>query len=152
MIRRRSVFGVVDDDELPSRAGQRNVERPRLGLRRAWRRDDDLVAGGQTQARQPAQGLGVPLLDDQLDVEFALGIIEPIERADQVLDDARFPIKRDDDGVVGQLIVGERGRTSSPLPAIADIDRNMMMAEKVSQSAADATACKMSNRATPWGA
>jgi hypothetical protein len=56
------------------------------------------------------------LLDDELDVEFALGVVEPIERADQVLDDARFPIKRDDDGVVGERAVGERGRANLPFP------------------------------------
>ena len=78
LIRRRSVLGVVDEDEFAPGARKRNVERPRLGLRRARRRDDDLVAArAGSRLDEPAQGLGIALLDDQLDVEFALRVVEP---------------------------------------------------------------------------
>ncbi len=54
LIRRRNVLGVVDDDELASGGRERDIERPRLGLRRARRRDDDLVAGGELKLDEPA--------------------------------------------------------------------------------------------------
>ena len=81
--------------------------RPRRG-------DDDLVAAGEFELDEPVQGFGIALFDDQLDVELALWVVERVETADQVGSDARLTIKRDDNGVVGKFVVGERGRTNDP--------------------------------------
>ena len=43
----------------------------------------------------------------QLDIKFALGIIERVDRLDQVRDDPRLAIKRHHDSIVRQLIISE---------------------------------------------
>ena len=75
LIRRRNVLGVVDDNEFAPGARQRDIERPRLGLRRPRRGDDDLVAAGEFELDEPVQGFGIALFDDQLDVELALWVV-----------------------------------------------------------------------------
>ena len=75
LIRRRNVLGVVDDNEFAPGARQRDIERPRLGLRQPRRGDDDLVAAGEFELDEPVQGFGIALFDDQLDVELALWVV-----------------------------------------------------------------------------
>ena len=110
LVRRRSVFCVVYDEKLPTCARQCDIERARLCLRLARRSDDDFVARGQAQFGKPTQSLEVSPLDDQLDVELILGIIERVNRIDQVLDDAGLAIKRHHHGVDGEFVVCERRR------------------------------------------
>ena len=110
LIRRRLVLGVVDAKQLAARDVERDIERPRLGARLARRHDDDVVARRQPLGADRRQGLLVAALDDELDVEFRLRVVEPVERGHQLGDHRALAIHRHDDGVDRQIGVGERRR------------------------------------------
>ncbi len=107
LARRGNVLGVVDDQKFAARFRQREVERARLGRRLSGRRDDDFVARRQVKRDEAGQRLVVAPFDNQLYVQFALGIVERVEGLDQLLNDIRLPIDRGDDGVGRQLVVRE---------------------------------------------
>ncbi|RBP08632.1 hypothetical protein DFR50_12418 [Roseiarcus fermentans] len=108
--RRRDVFRVVDDQIGPARLHERQIEGARLGRRPSGRSDDDLDVSGQVERDEARQGLAVAPLDHELDVQFTLGIIERVQRADELRNDLLLAIGRDDDGIDRQFLVGETAR------------------------------------------
>ena len=110
LARRRLVLGVIDGEAIASGRRKREIERARLGRRLSRRRDDHLVARRQSQREDARQGLAVPPLDDELDVELALRIVEGVEGPDEVLDDFGFVVERRDHRIDRKLVVGEQRR------------------------------------------
>ncbi len=108
----RNVLGVIDAQKLTARFGQRQIERPRLGRRLARRRDDHLVARRQVEPKQAEDRLAVAALDDQLDVQFARRIVEPVEGGDELARHLGLFVERCDDGVGRQFVVREDPRAS----------------------------------------
>ena len=150
LVRRRSVFCVVYDEKVPTRADSAILSARGFVFRLARRSDDDLVVRGQAQFDDPTQSLEVSLFDDQLNVELILGIVERVKRVDQVLDDvgsrdkAPPPRCRREARRLRASAWELRACSQSP-PSIAAT----IAAEKINQSAADATVSRTSNLSPP---
>ena len=90
LVRRGSIFGVENRQELAPCFQQSDVQCARLGHRRSRRRQYQPVGGVGPQRLHRLTRLDVVRFDDELDVEFAPRIIEGFEGAHEIGDDARF--------------------------------------------------------------
>ncbi len=114
----RPVLGVVERDERAGRKRQGEIQRLRFGLRADQRHGDDLEAPVERFLRQGGQCFAVAFLADQLDFQLGARPSQRLQRRDQIRDDGRFPVQRDDDRINRPLAVGEahqRGQRQRPV-------------------------------------
>jgi hypothetical protein len=71
-----AVLGVVDDEKFATREGERDIQSPRFGLRRALRGDDVFEARQTVAPRlQGRKRLSVVRFDYDFDIELGAGIV-----------------------------------------------------------------------------